>query len=73
MTKKPTIFDTLAAKLGRPPTNAECRDECKRIIREAYQEANKFGWLSKEVIKPETMTAAIEQAITKQEKEKTND
>lgn len=38
MTRKPTIYEVLAAKLGRAPTNAECRDECRRIIREAYEE-----------------------------------
>lgn len=29
-----TIFNKLAAKLGREPTNEECREEIFRIIRE---------------------------------------
>lgn len=28
-----TIWAKLAEKLGRDPTNAECRDECRRIMR----------------------------------------
>lgn len=30
-----TIFNRLAARLGRDPTNQECRDEIFRILREA--------------------------------------
>jgi len=30
--RKPTIYEALTAKLGRAPTNTECRDECRRII-----------------------------------------
>ena len=33
--RQPTIFATLTAKLGREPTNAECRDDVFRILREA--------------------------------------
>jgi hypothetical protein len=33
--RKPTIYEALTTKLGRSPTNAECRDECRRIISEA--------------------------------------
>ena len=33
--RAPTIFEALTEKLGRAPTNAECREECRRIIREA--------------------------------------
>ena len=30
-----TIWNRLAARLGRAPTNHECRDEIYRILREA--------------------------------------
>jgi hypothetical protein len=33
-----TIWDALAEKLGRQPTNAEAAAEVKRILREARQE-----------------------------------
>lgn len=33
MTRKPTIYEDLKAKLGREPTNAELSETCKRIIR----------------------------------------
>ncbi len=32
-----TIWNRLAAKLGRQPTNAEARDEVRRIMREARE------------------------------------
>lgn len=32
---KPTIYEALRDKLGREPTNAECRDECRRVIADA--------------------------------------
>jgi len=32
---QPTIWDNLVKKLGRDPTNDECRDECHRIMGEA--------------------------------------
>ena len=35
--RKPTIWENLCKKLGRNPTNAECREECLRIIREARE------------------------------------
>lgn len=34
-----TIWNRLAARLGREPTNAEAADECRRIMREAREEA----------------------------------
>lgn len=37
--RKPTIWENLVKKLGRDPTNAECRDECRRIIAEGVAEA----------------------------------
>lgn len=37
-TRKPTIWEALQSKLGREPTNDECRIECKRIIAEAITE-----------------------------------
>lgn len=33
--EKLTIWQNLVIKLGRNPTNKECRAECLRIIREA--------------------------------------
>lgn len=33
-----TIWDALAAKLGRQPTNKEASDEVRRILREAADE-----------------------------------
>ena len=36
--RKPTIYDNLAAKLGRNPTNEECKAECFRILNEAAGE-----------------------------------
>lgn len=33
-TKPKTIWENLVEKLGRNPTNAECREECFRIMRE---------------------------------------
>lgn len=38
MTRRPTIWEALAAKLGRQPTNKEASDEVKRILREARAE-----------------------------------
>lgn len=32
-----TIWNRLAARLGREPTNAEARDEVRRILSEARQ------------------------------------
>lgn len=34
MTRKPTIYEALRAKLGREPTNAELREDCHRIMTE---------------------------------------
>lgn len=38
MTRQPTIWEALAAKLGREPTNAEAHEEVKRILRESADE-----------------------------------
>jgi len=40
-TRKPTIWEALQLKLGRNPTNEECKIECKRIIAEARIERSK--------------------------------
>lgn len=32
---KPTIWENLCKRLGRDPTNSECREEIRRIMREA--------------------------------------
>lgn len=36
--RKPTIWESLAAKLGREPTHSEACAEVRRIIAEAYAE-----------------------------------
>lgn len=33
-----TVFNRLAARLGRHPTNAECAAEVRRIMRDAINE-----------------------------------
>lgn len=33
---KPTIFEALAMKLGRNPTNIEVSAEVKRVLKEAF-------------------------------------
>lgn len=38
MSRKPTIWEVLAEKLGREPTHSEACDEVKRILREASEE-----------------------------------
>lgn len=38
MSRKPTIWEALAEKLGREPTHREACDEVKRILREAAAE-----------------------------------
>jgi hypothetical protein len=37
MTRKPTIWEALATRLGREPTNAEANAEVRRILREGYE------------------------------------
>lgn len=37
--KKPTIYEALVKKLGRNPTNAEIKEDIKRILQEAVVEA----------------------------------
>jgi hypothetical protein len=39
--RKPTIWESLAQKLGRDPTHKEACDEVKRILREATEERAK--------------------------------
>lgn len=34
MTRKPTIWENLVVKLGRDPTNEECREDIHRILAE---------------------------------------
>lgn len=36
-----TVWNKLARKLGREPTNAEATEEVKRILREAREESGK--------------------------------
>ncbi len=43
--RKPTIYEALAAKLGRTPTNAELKAEVQRIKTEAYVETAQRGKL----------------------------
>jgi hypothetical protein len=37
LTQTRTIFKALKEKLGREPTNEECRDEVRRILRDARE------------------------------------
>lgn len=46
MTRKPTIWENLVRKLGRDPTNAECREECHRIMQEVTIEQATQGKLA---------------------------
>jgi hypothetical protein len=41
-----TIYEKLKEKLGREPTHVELSNECKRIIREAYDTMAEKGKLS---------------------------
>ena len=43
--RKPTIWENLCERLGRMPTNAECREECFRIMAEGAQERAEAGKL----------------------------
>lgn len=36
--RKPTIWEALAERLGREPTDAEAAEECRRIMREGAEE-----------------------------------
>ena len=45
MIRKPTIWEALADKLGREPTNAEAKAEVARIICEAIVEVAERGKL----------------------------
>jgi hypothetical protein len=40
-----TIWNKLAARLGREPTNAEAKTECKRILEDAMVERASAGKL----------------------------
>ena len=46
MSRKPTIYEALKAKLGREPTNDELCADCKRIIGEALVERAEAGKLA---------------------------
>lgn len=43
--RKPMIYEALAAKLGRVPTNAELKADVERIKREAIEELASKGKL----------------------------
>ncbi len=43
--RKPTIYEALAARLGREPSNKELTAEVKRILSEAYVELAQRGKL----------------------------
>lgn len=45
MTRKPTIYEALVAKLGRTPSNAELKAEWNRILEEGAQELAANGKL----------------------------
>lgn len=46
MPKKPTIWEALAQKLGREPTNAEANAEVRRILQDGLIERAAAGKLS---------------------------
>ena len=46
MMRKPTIYEALAEKLGREPTNAELRADVNRILVEGAQERAAKGKIS---------------------------
>ena len=46
MASKPTIWEALAEKLGRPPSLKEVRDELRRILVEGEVELAEKGKLS---------------------------
>ena len=41
MTRKPTIWEALAARLGREPTHAEASAEVRRILAEGAAQCGK--------------------------------
>lgn len=43
--RQPTIYETLRAKLGREPTNAELRADVQRIKEDGLREAAERGRL----------------------------
>lgn len=43
--RQPTIYETLRAKIGREPTNAELNERCREIIRLAHIELAEKGKL----------------------------
>lgn len=45
MSKQPTIYEALAAKLGREPTPAELKADFERILTESMQERAAAGKL----------------------------
>lgn len=45
MSRKPTVWEALAERLGREPTNKEACAEVKRILSEAHQELAGAGKL----------------------------
>lgn len=45
MTRRPTIYDVLALKLGCPPTNAEIKADIDRILTEGRRELAEGGKL----------------------------
>lgn len=45
MTRKPTIYEALFAKLGREPTNAELKADVQRILTEGTIERAERGQL----------------------------
>lgn len=44
-TRKPTIWQALADRLGREPTHAEARDEVRRILTEGLVDLAERGAL----------------------------
>jgi len=46
--RKPTIYEALAIKLGREPSNGELAADCRRIIAQAYCEVASQGQLPRQ-------------------------
>jgi hypothetical protein len=62
--RKPTIYEALAAKLGRTPTNAELKADVERIKREAYEELARAGKLPHQRRRRRNARGPIESTVT---------
>jgi hypothetical protein len=60
MARKPTIWEALAARLGREPTNAEANAEVRRILAAEYVATDTQG---RRTPPCETVEAAIDAGV----------